>query len=114
MPTGRREPHLVEKERFFELIQKLGVTGEQLDPPWLQNTIELLGRLIANPSGACDVLRHLSAAYICCILRNDPSLLALDNGRLNTEAIVLAKDIAFQFAKATGIRESLFTAIEPL
>jgi hypothetical protein len=103
-----------EKERVFELIGKLGITGEQLDPPWIQGTIELLGRMIANPNGASDILRHLSAFYYSLVVRDEPSLLNLGNAELNTAAIVLAKDAAFQFAKATGIRESLFNKLNPI
>lgn len=105
---------LREREQVFRLMRKLGIVSEPLDPPWLRDTIELLGRLIYNPSGACDVLRHLNAAYVCCVLRKDPTLLRLSPVGVNVDAIVLAKDIVHQFAKATGIREALFDAMNSL
>lgn len=101
-----------EKERVFHLMNKLGITGDQLDPPWLENTIELLGRLISNPVGASDILRHLSGFYYSYSVRKEVAMPSLGVGGPNTEAIVLAKDVAFQFARATGMRESLFDSIK--
>jgi len=101
-----------EKERVFHLMNKLGITGEQLDPPWLDNTIELLGRLISNPVGASDILRHLSAFFYTYSVRKEAIMPDLGVGGPNTQAIVLAKDVAFQFARATGMRESLFDSIK--
>lgn len=108
-PFGLRE-----KERTFDLIRKLGVVNEDLDPPWLRDTIELLGRMLHNPSGACDVLRYISVAYVSCVLHKKQEVMILNTNGSPVEAVVLAKDIILQFAKATGIRESIFDSIRSM
>jgi hypothetical protein len=106
--------HLKEKERFFVLLKKVTGTEETLDPPGLPDVLELVGRLIRNPLGASDILRHLTAAYVWCAHLGNNSLPKLNPTSVNTAAIVLAKDTAFTFCKVTGISKGLFSATEPL
>lgn len=105
---------LKEKEQFFDLLQKATGSKEFLDPPYLNELLELLSRLIRNPEGSSDVLRHLTAAYLTCALQGKPNFPKISQGETNTAAIVIAKDICFTFAKMTGIPSSLFSAMEPL
>ena len=102
---------LKEKEAFFQLLRRLTGSFEQLDPPYLQDIIELLGRMVRNPNGACDILRHINAIYIWCVHLKNATLLPLNSNRENTAAIVLARDAAKTFAKTTGLREELYSAI---
>jgi hypothetical protein len=79
-----------EKKRLFELIQKLAHTNEDLDPPWLPEIFELLSRLLQNPWGACDILRHMMAIHLWCAYLGNNTLPKL--GPLeNVAAIVLVK-----------------------
>lgn len=105
---------LKDKERFFELLRKATGTAEQLDPSWLPDILELLGRFLRNPAGACDVLRQLMALYLWCAHLGNSSPPELDPGSPNTAALVLAKDVAFTFAKVAGLSEGLFGAIKSL
>lgn len=102
---------LKEKEDFFRLLRTLTNSHEQLDPPYLSNVIELLGRMVRNPSGACDILRHISAIYLWCVHLGNNTLLLLDGREENTAAIVLARDAAQTFSKITGIKETMFEKI---
>lgn len=105
---------LKEKERFFVLLKKVTGTEETLDPPGLPDVLELIGRLIRNPGGATDILRHLTACYVWCAYLGNTALPGLNPPHVNTAAIVLAKDVTFTFAKVTGIPKALFSAMEPL
>lgn len=102
---------LKEKEEFFRLLRDLTQSNEKLDPPYLQDVIELLGRMTRNPGGACDVLRHISAIYLWCVHLGNDTLLSLDDKGENTAAIVLTRDAAQTFAKITGIKVSMFDRI---
>ena len=99
---------LKEKEQFFLLLRSLTKSNEQLDPPYLQDIIELIGRMLRNPVGASDVLRHLSATYLWCVHLKNKNLIPLKGDKENTAAIVLARDAANTFCKASGIPLELF------
>ena len=102
---------LKEKENFFNLLRSLTKSNEQLDPPYLQDVIELLGRMVRYPDGACDLLRHIYATYLWCgHLKND-NLLPLDGDKENTAAVVLVRDTANTFSKITGMKEEIYNAI---
>jgi len=105
---------LKEKEEFFKLLNKATGAQERLDIPALKDILELVGRMVRNPSGASDILRHLNAIYLWRVHLGKDSLPALSPNGQNTAAIVLAKDVATTFARATGISESFFEAMQPL
>jgi hypothetical protein len=105
---------LKEKENFFQLLRKLTNSNEQLDPPYLTDVIELIGRIIRNPKGGSDVLRHLQAIYLWCVHLKNNTLLPLDAQNENTAAIVLSRDSAKTFSTITGVIPSLFSAITTL
>ena len=102
---------LREKEAFFQLLRKLTKANEQLEPPYFHDIVELLARLLSNPNGAADVLRHISAVYAWCVDLGNTTLLPLDGTAHNTAAVVLARDAANSFAKATGLNSGLFHAL---
>ena len=105
---------LREREQFFELLHRATGLKESLDPAYLPELLELISRMIKHPEGACDVLRHLTAAYLHCAFLGNSTFPIIGTGGTNTAAIVLAKDVCFTFAKVTGISRSLFSAMEPL
>lgn len=102
---------LREKERFFDLYRRVSGTNDTLDPPWLDDVIELLARMLRNPAGASDVLRHLTAMYTCCTLLGSHDVPDFAPNPRNTAAIVFAKDVAAVFARVSGIRSSLYGSI---
>jgi hypothetical protein len=102
---------LKEKESFFKLLRNLTHSNEQLDPPYLQDIIELLVRMIKNPMGSSDILRHISAIYAWCVYLGNDTLLPLCESGENTAAIVLARDAAQTFARLTGIKETIYSKI---
>jgi len=105
---------LKEKEEFFKLLNKATGSQERLDIPALRDILELVGRMVRNPSGASDILRHLSAIYHWRVQLGKESLPALSANGQNTAAIVLAKDVATTFARATGISESFYETMQSL
>lgn len=105
---------LKEKENFFALLRRATGSTEQLDPPWMEDIIELIGRLIRNPTGASDVLRHLSSFFLWCVFMGNITAPEVQQGTINTAAIVLAKDIAAKFTRSTGMSASIFKTIQNL
>jgi hypothetical protein len=105
---------LKDKERFFGLLRKATGYDEPLDPPWLRDVLELLGRLIRNPSGATDILRYIELIYIWCVRLGNTDVPELPAEGKNTAALVLAKDVVTGFVKASGLSEGLFTAVKSL
>lgn len=102
---------LRDREEFFKLLNRLTGTNEPLDPPFLNDVIELTNRIIHNPYAAAEVLRYLEAIYGWCIQLGNKNLSPVFRGNALTGAVVLARDIAITFAKATGMREELFSGI---
>jgi hypothetical protein len=105
---------LREKEQFFELLNKVTGQTQVLDPPPLEDVLELLGRLMRNPRGASDVLRYLSAIHLWCVRLGKKDPPAIGGTMANTAALVLAKDVAFGFAKTAGLNKLLFDAMTGL
>jgi hypothetical protein len=102
---------LRDREEFFKLLNKLTGANEPLDPPFLSDTIELTNRIVHNPYAAAEVLRYLEAIYGWCVQLGNTDLSPVFGGDPLTGAIVLARDIAITFAKATGMREEMFSCI---
>ena len=105
---------LKDKEQFFKLLRSLTKSNEHLDPVYLPDIIELIGRMIHNPNGASDILRHVSAAYLWCVQLKNDGLVPLDGHEENTAALVLARDAANTFCKASGIPYALFERLSTL
>lgn len=106
---------LREKEEFFKLLRSLTDSDQQLDPHYYNDVVELLGRMIINPHGASDVLRHIAAIYIWCNYMQNQTLIPLgENDTENLPAIVLSRDIANTFTNITGIKRALYSKIEAL
>lgn len=105
---------LREKESFFELLRTLTKAEEQLDPPYISELMELASRIIRNPEGGTDILRHLQAIYLWCVYLGNKVLLPLNLKEENTAAIVLARDSAKVFVAITGLNSSLYSAINSL
>jgi len=106
---------LKDKEQFFDLLRKATGASESLDPFWLPQVLELVNRLIRNPAGASDVLRHISAVYLWCVHLKSMGLPPVSlNSETNTAAVVLTKDICDTFTKICGLPEATFAAMRGL
>lgn len=105
---------LKEKERLFQLLNKVSGTDNRLDPPFLPDVLEALGRLLRNPRGASNTLRHLEALYLWNVHLGNKDLIQIGDAGSTTAAVVLAKDIAKTFAKASGIPDAMFGHISHL
>ena len=100
-----------DRQEYFKLLNKLTGANEPLDPPFLDDTIELLNRIVHNPYAATEVLRYLEAIYGWCVQLGNKDVTALFGAKMQTSAVVLARDIAITFTKATGMREQIFSKI---
>lgn len=105
---------LREKENFFQLLRRLTKSNEQLDPPYLSELMELTGRIIKNPTGGTEILRHLQAIYLWCVHLGNATLVPLNLQKENTAAIVLSRDSAKVFVAITGLNSTLFSALNSL
>lgn len=102
---------LQEKEKFFELLNKMTGANESLDPSFLNDVLELTNRIIHNPYAAAEVLRYLEATYGWCVQLDNKELSPVFSGNPLMGAIVLARDVAITFAKVTGMREKMFSSL---
>jgi hypothetical protein len=105
---------LKDKEQFFELLRKVTGANESLDSPAMPEILELLNRMLRNPGGASDILRHITAAYLWCTHLGHAMLPTFNGSGQNTAAVVLAKDVCLTFAKVTGLSEALYQSIQQL
>lgn len=104
---------LREREQLFAELQKLRLPGfdPQLDPKYLPDVIELLGRVLRNPHSATLILPYLEAIYGWCVILKNNDLGAVFNSNLDTGGIVLGRDMCITFCRAAGLSEKLFSAL---
>lgn len=102
---------LREREDLFKLMNQAGLTRDNIDPPYLQEVLEVTNRMLRNPHAASKVLSYLEAIYGWCVQLGNNSLEPVFNGNIETGAIVLARDMCISFCVATGLRENLFSAL---
>jgi hypothetical protein len=102
---------LRDRQEFFKLLNKLTGANESLDPPFLNDIIEFTNRIINNPIAASEVLRYLEAIYGWCVQLGNNDIVPVFGGKPLLGAIVLSRDAAITFYKATGMRENIFSKI---
>jgi hypothetical protein len=102
---------LREREELFALLRKTTGIKENLDPPYLQDTLEVTNRMLRNPQAASKVLLYLEAIYGWCVQLGNREIEPVFDGKVETGAIVLARDMCISFCKATGLKEDLFSAL---
>lgn len=105
-PLGLRE-----REQFFKLLGEITLTPDQLDPDYWPDLMEHLNRLLRNPTGAKELLPYLETIYGWCVQLSNQDMSSAVNGKLNTNAIVLARDLAQTFCRTTGLNENLYQSI---
>lgn len=87
------------------------ILRDSLDPPYLQEVLEVTNRMLRNPHAGSKVLPYLEAIYGWCVQLKNHSLEPVFNGNIETAAIVLARDMCISFCFATGLKESLFSTL---
>ena len=102
---------LRDRQEFFKLLNRLTGANEPLDPPFLNDIIEFTNRIINNPVAASEVLRYLEAIYGWCVQLGNNDIAPVFGGKPSLGAIVLSRDAAITFYKATGMREDIFSKI---
>jgi hypothetical protein len=102
---------LREREELFKLLRQATPIQENLDPPYLQDTLEVTNRMLHNPQAASKVLPYLEAIYSWCVQLGNKELEPVFNGKIETGAIVLARDMCINFCQATGLKENLFSEL---
>ena len=102
---------LRDREEFFKLLHKVTLVSEPLDPPFLTDAIELANRIVRNPFPASEVLRYFEAIYGWCVQLGNQDIAGMFGGNPQIGAIVLARDIANSFIKATGIQKDLLSSL---
>ncbi|MBA7614533.1 hypothetical protein ES703_21799 [subsurface metagenome] len=102
---------LRDRQEFFKLLNRLTGSNEPLDPPFLNDITEFTNRIINNPVAASEVLRYLEAIYCWCVQLGNNDIAPVFGGKPSLGAIVLARDAAITFYKATGMREDIFSKI---
>jgi len=102
---------LGDRQEFFKLLNRLTGANEPLDPPFLSDIVEFTNRIINNPVAASEVLRYLEAIYGWCVQLGNKDIAPVFPGNPSLGAIVLSRDAAITFCKATGMREDLLSKI---
>jgi hypothetical protein len=102
---------LREREELFALLRRSTGIQENLDPPYLQGTLEVTNRMLRNPKAASKVLLYLEAIYSWCVQLGNKEIEPVFKGNVDTGTIVIARDMCISFCKATGLKEELFAAL---
>lgn len=102
---------LRDREEFFALLNQATGAKVALDPPFLGEVFELMNRYVRNSLAAVEVMRYMEAVYAWCVQLGSKQLNDVFGNGLQTAAIVLSRDTAITFAKITGMREDLFSAL---
>lgn len=102
---------LREREKIFELLRRATDINESLDPPYLMDTLEVTNRMLRNPQAAALVLPYIEAIYGWCVQLGNRDIEPVFGGKVETGAVVIARDMCVSFCKATGLQENLFSAL---
>lgn len=109
---------LQEREQMIRLLNEIIAKDEpketiKLEPPFYDELIEIVNRLIYNSSDAAQILQHLDIVILNVLGAKQDIQLALDK-YYRTNSIVLTKRIADMFSKYTGIHGQTFNELMEL
>jgi|GEM_PF-1776438 len=102
---------LREREELFKLLRQSTPIQENLDPPYLQDTLEVTNRMLHNPQAASKVLPYLEAIYSWCVQLKNKDLESVFNGKVEVGTIVLVRDMCINFCQCTGLKEDIFSEL---
>jgi hypothetical protein len=80
----------------------------RLEPPYFEELIEIVNRLIRNAREASTIPHHIDAVIYCCMTADMSRIEPVLSKAFSTDAIVLAKRIAKLFQKSAGISQEMF------
>jgi len=102
---------LKDKEKLFELFNKLTASNEHLHPPFLPDILEFAHRMIKNPNSAIKILPYVDTIYCWCEQLGNTEINSIYGDELNTGCIVLAIDSVKTFCNSTGLDQKIFKSI---
>lgn len=102
---------LKDREDLVGLISEMSGTKVALDPAYLPDILELVNRMIKHPVAASSVLVYLEAIYGWCVQLGNSDPKQVFPGELETGTIVMGRDMARSFCKATGMNDDLYHAL---
>lgn len=80
----------------------------QLEPPYFNELVEIVNRIVLNSRYATKILQHLDVVLTEHVFGEKRGLEEVLGITYSTEALVLLKRIAAMFVKHTGLKEELF------
>ena len=111
---------LREREHTFELLNRIAGNREilqgglRLEPPYFDELIEVVNRLIRNSREASMILHHLDATVYECVLSDRREIQPALGSAFRTDALVLGKRIATLLQKAAGLPVDTFSELMSL
>lgn len=109
---------LHEREQMIQLLNEIVARDDpketiKLEPPFFDELIEIVNRLITNSRDAAQILQHIDIVILNMLGAKQDIQLALGHF-YRTNSLVLAKRIADMFSRYTGINEQLFSELMAL
>lgn len=102
---------LAERERFVSLLNDLTGANETLLPECWPQLIELVQRVLQNPSAASRVLPCLESIYLWCEMVGNIDLSSSGTPYGDTATVVMLRDFCIAWCKATGVAEEMYRPV---
>lgn len=95
---------------YLDRLSEYSRIGEklELDPPYFDELVEVVNRIILNSGHATKILRHLDVILTEHLFGSKQNIEEVLGGIYSTEALVLLKRIATMFHRYTKMREEVF------
>jgi hypothetical protein len=108
-----------ERTQLIDLLNKLSEQnriGEKikLEPPYFDELVEIVNRIIFNSLHAIKILQHLDAVMVEYVLGSTQGIERVLGQAYSTDALVLMKRIANMFQKHAGFDEGMFEELRSL
>lgn len=111
---------LREREELLAAVDKalagtsLASEPIRLEPPYYDDLVELVNKLVGYAPDASQILRLEEAVVLARVFGKDEPIEALLGGPPSADTIVLAKRVALLLQKAAGLRPALFEELHAL
>jgi hypothetical protein len=108
------ELQLRERRQTFERINELAMRNQlipekiPLEPPYFDELVEIVNRIISQSRHAWRILQVLDAVVLEGVLKGDYSFEAKLNDAFSVEALVLLKRITMLFQKHSNLEKEMF------
>lgn len=99
-----------------EFRQQNNLEGPSIEllPPYFDELVEVVNRIILNSQHAVRILQHLDGVLIECVLGQGRGLQEVLGSVYNTDSLVLAKRVASLFQQHAGFDRALLEELWPL